>query len=217
MYKILFKKIGSDFLVVTALVAAFASTVAFLFQISSIEHTSIIIGIAGSIVGALLVYFFSRVRIFSDAPSVFISYADKDSAFAHQVAEQLGKFPVRVLIDVREFTVGDNISEKFGYLVDNCDYFAFVLSENYLQSDWAISELTQAIKKKKRVLPLLKDAVELPVLIKDIVYADFTQSFEAGMVKLCHSLRDKRYYKADQMGTTKKRRNYSKRYNYKAK
>lgn len=215
MFKKLFREMHSEFPVVVALVATCVSIIMFLFLVKPIEYTSIVIGVIGAIAGAILVYSFARVQALSDAPSIFISYSKKDSAFAHQVAEHLGKFPVKVILDVREFKVGDDITQKLGALVDQCDYFAFVMSENYLQSVWSISELNQAIKKRKKVLPLVIESVALPAVIKDIVYADFTQSFDAGMAMFSRSFRDKKYYKAANSGSKKRRASDSRRYKYK--
>jgi hypothetical protein len=174
-------------------VASLTSVIAFLFQFNSIEYLPISIGIFGSIVGALISYSYAKMRIVLRAPSVFISYTKKDSEFAHKIAEQMERFPVKVLIDTKEFKVGDKISDRIENLVEQCDYFAFVVSDSSLESRWANEELKEALAKKKKVLPLVLQPTSLPDALRNVVYADFSQSFEDGLVKLRRTFKDMRH------------------------
>lgn len=181
--------------VALAVVASLVSVIAFLFQFNSVEYLPIFVGIFGSLVGALISYTYAKMKMVLSAPSVFISYTKKDSEFAHRIAEQIERFPVKVLIDTKEFKVGDKISDRIENLVEQCDFFAFVVSDSSLESRWANEELKEALAKKKKVLPLVLQPTALPDALKNVVYADFSQSFDDGIVKLRRTFKDMRHNK----------------------
>lgn len=193
MHRELKKEIYRALPVSLAVVASLASVIAFLFQFNSIEYLKIFIGIFGAIVGALISYSYAKMKVALSAPSVFVSYTKNDLEFAHKIAEQMERFPVKVLIDTKEFKVGDKISDRIESLVEQCDYFAYVVSESSLESKWANQELKEALAKNKKILPLVLNPKSLPDALKNTVYADFSHSFDDGLLKLKRTFKDMRH------------------------
>jgi hypothetical protein len=58
-------------------------------------------------------------------------------------------------------------------------YFGVVLAHNSIKSEWVQTELRIALSRELSgrnvvVLPILMESVEIPVFLRDKVYADFT-------------------------------------------
>lgn len=127
--------------------------------------------------------------------SVFLSHNSKDKAFARKLAGMLSENGVEVWIDEAELKVGDSLTQKIGSAIESTDFLAVVLSHSSVNSPWVQKELALAMQKelaKRRVtvLPILKEACEIPSFLKDKLYADFTDptSFEAPFARLLHAL-----------------------------
>ena len=85
---------------------------------------------------------------------VFISYSQKDSAYAHKLAQAIENHELPVWIDERiDHGTGwpDVIQEK----IDSCKVFILIMSEGARESEWVKHELAYAQDKGKRIYPLL--------------------------------------------------------------
>jgi hypothetical protein len=184
MQKIFIRELYKILSLLTPAIAILLSMVVLLSEFKDFKIFPISITIFASILGATTVFIFARLRAISSAPTVFISYTSHDKEFAMKVAQVLESIPVKVLIDEHELNVGDNVKQKVSILIENADYFVFVISKNTIKSEWARKELLDAMKKKKKILPLLLDKEAIPKELEDIVYADFTESFEKGIQQL---------------------------------
>jgi hypothetical protein len=71
----------------------------------------------------------------------------------------------------------------------NADYLLVVLSRNSVKSRWVRAELNAALfeeasKQGMAVLPAVIDDCEIPILLRDRIYADFRESFANGLKRL---------------------------------
>jgi TIR domain len=148
-------------------------------------------GILGGVIGAAMVFVVSRVKRAMSAPAVFISYSSDQAGLAKRIAEKLEELPVRVLYDQHELQVGDSIGVRLAELVDESDYLVFIVSEGGMKSHWVRKELELALAKNKRLLPVLAEKVELPDELRNLVFADFTGTFEDGFARLRSALESK--------------------------
>ncbi|MCX5806422.1 MAG: toll/interleukin-1 receptor domain-containing protein [Proteobacteria bacterium] len=110
--------------------------------------------------------------------SVFLCHSSKDKPFAASLASKLAAEDIKVWIDEAEIKTGDSLSEKIGSAINEMSYFAIILSNNSIGSQWIKRELQAAIQKElfeKRVviLPLLLNEVDLPPFLRDKKYANF--------------------------------------------
>ena len=114
-------------------------------------------------------------------PSVFLSHSWNDEFFTRRLAETLQDAGVYVWIDEAELRVGDSLISKISDAIDQTDYVVAVLSQNSVNSNWVKKELELAMTeeingKRVKVLPILIEECEIPLYLRDKVYADFTNA-----------------------------------------
>ena len=120
---------------------------------------------------------------------VFLSHSSKDKPFIRQLATDLKKNGVGVWLDEQKIAVGDSIVERVGQGLAESDYFILAMSNNSVSSPWVAKELNQALvseieQREVKILPLKLDSCEIPTLLKDKKYADFSSQYQAGLDEL---------------------------------
>lgn len=144
----------------------------------------IVLGLAGSIIGAIVSVYILRINAKSKAPSVFISYHYSNKNIARKVANELKGISDHVWFDAQEINIGDNIKNKVESGLNNSDLFVIILSNEANKSHWAEAELSKAMELGKVIFPVKTDNSETPEMIKDVAYADLSKSFDSGIGKL---------------------------------
>lgn len=134
-----------------------------------------------------------KIRPMVKIPKVFISYSNQDKNFVKRLTRDLNGFRIEVWSYEEKIKVGDSIPDKVGEgLIEN-QFFAIVLSNNSIKSSWVKKELNSAMmmecdEKKIHILPILKEDCEIPPLIKEKAYADFTNNYVKGLSQLLEVL-----------------------------
>lgn len=110
--------------------------------------------------------------------SIAISYAHEDSAFVDTLAANLFKNRIPVWVDRWELKVGDSILRKIESAIQNADALLVVLSKASVESEWCKKELTAGLVRELEaksvfVLPIVVDDCNIPLFLKDKLYADF--------------------------------------------
>lgn len=110
--------------------------------------------------------------------SIVISYAHEDSAFVDVLAANLFKNRVPVWVDRWELKVGDSILRKIESAIQEADALLVVLSKAAVESEWCKKELTAGLVRELEaksvfVLPVVVDDCDIPLFLKDKLYADF--------------------------------------------
>lgn len=123
----------------------------------------------------------------------FISYSSKDKKFAEKLANELNQNGLPIFFDKWEIKVGDSIVEKIDSALGKMTDLILILSKVSVKSNWVKKELSSALVKKLkdnsvRILPVLKERCEVPPIIVDLKYADFTDAYETGFVDLIAAL-----------------------------
>jgi hypothetical protein len=117
-----------------------------------------------------------------EQPWVFFSYAHSDKAIVESVAKELRRLRVRVWVDQQELIPGDSLLTEIQRGLDCASALVFFASEASLKSPWARHELDFFMGKRLSpsggppVIPVLLEAVELPALMRDILYIDVRPS-----------------------------------------
>ncbi|XP_067134553.1 toll-like receptor 13 [Centruroides vittatus] len=76
---------------------------------------------------------------------VFISYSSKDIAFAKKLVVKIEEdFGLRVCIDQRDFLAGNDITDNIVHSIDNSRKVVFVLSQNFVRSEFCKFEMQLA-------------------------------------------------------------------------
>jgi hypothetical protein len=119
----------------------------------------------------------------------FISHSSKDKPFIRQLTADLTKAGISVWLDEQKILVGDSISEKISQGLVESDYFLIALSDDSVKSAWVQRELNAALineieKRQVKILPIKLSDCEVPTLIKDKKYADFSTSYKTGLDEL---------------------------------
>jgi len=122
----------------------------------------------------------------SPASDLFISYSSKDAEFVGQLAADLFSRGAKVWWDKWQMKVGDSLHKKIQEGITNSAWLCVVLSPHSVSSPWVEKELNAALmreleQKQVFVLPILYKDCEIPLMLKDKVYADFRASYQQGL------------------------------------
>src|SRR5712671_4929946 len=120
---------------------------------------------------------------------VFISYSSKDRALVSRIANDLRAIGANVWWDKWEMKVGDSLNKKIQEGIGQAGWFCIALSKNSVTSPWVERELTSGMvreleERRVFVLPLLVEDCEVPLFLRDKIYADFRHSYEQGFAEL---------------------------------
>jgi hypothetical protein len=112
-------------------------------------------------------------------PTVFLSHSSKDKPFVRALAQRLKNAGIRVWLDEAEIRVGESLIEKLSAALGSVDFLLVVLSRSSIKSSWVQKEVEIAMndeikRRRVKVLPILKEAVRLPVFLEGKAYIDFT-------------------------------------------
>jgi len=125
----------------------------------------------------------------------FISYSHRDSEFVDKLITSLIESEIQIWFDRWEIKVGDSIIEKIANGINENDTLIVILSQSSVSSNWVKKELNSALIKQLNenevtILPVLIEKCEIPLLIKEIKYADFTEKYENGWLELLRCFTD---------------------------
>lgn len=113
---------------------------------------------------------------------VFISYSSEDAKFVDDLVRKLSLRNVDVWYAKNEIKVGDSIVRKITNAIQASDWLLIVLSKSSIKSRWVQQELNSAlaiaVQREAYILPVLIDTIEMPSLLVDRKYADFTRDPE---------------------------------------
>lgn len=124
---------------------------------------------------------------------VFISYSHADSDFVDALAANLVSNKARVWIDKWELNVGDSILDKVQEAIQDSSALLVVLSSASVSSSWCRKEINAGLmreleEKKVFILPILLEQCEIPLFLKEKMYADFTKNFDNGLASVLEAI-----------------------------
>lgn len=124
---------------------------------------------------------------------VFISYSHADKTFVEKLLGHLVKQNTHVWVDLWELNVGDSILSKVQEAIQNSSALLVVLSKASMQSEWCKKELSAGLireldEKRVVVLPLLLQDCEIPIFLREKMYADFRNNFDIGLTALVSAI-----------------------------
>lgn len=124
---------------------------------------------------------------------VFLSYSHGDRVFAQKLAIDLTRAGLDVWYDNWEIRPGDSIVDKIDHGLSGHDCLLVVLSPRSVRSNWVKRELNSTVmrsitERQIKIIPLLREPCDVPSLLADIAYANFTLSYSQGFDELLHAV-----------------------------
>ncbi|MFA5883087.1 MAG: TIR domain-containing protein [Acidimicrobiia bacterium] len=122
--------------------------------------------------------------------AVFVSYARADVEFAKELARGLRRLDVAVWLDVYNIEAGRSWARQIGEALDRCRAMAVVVSPASIASENSDDEWNYYLDKKKPVVPVLLEPVDMPYRLNKLQYVDFSAlPFDAALTQLCVAIR----------------------------
>lgn len=124
---------------------------------------------------------------------IFISYSHADKAFVDELALDLVKHEAHVWVDTWELNVGDSILDRVQNAIQDSSALLIVLSRASVASEWCKKELNAGLmrelaEKRVVVLPVLVEDCEIPVFLREKVYADFRADYQKELKALVEAV-----------------------------
>ncbi|EAU53739.1 toll/interleukin-1 receptor domain-containing protein [Mariprofundus ferrooxydans] len=118
--------------------------------------------------------------------TIFISYSHADKDRVDLLAGNMVKRNAQVWVDRWELSVGDSLIQRVQEAITESDALLIVLSKASVESEWCKKELSVGLireleEKRVVVLPVLLEDCEIPLFLRDKMYADLRVDFDAGL------------------------------------
>lgn len=125
--------------------------------------------------------------------TIFISYSHADKAKVDLLAAHMVKRNAQVWVDTWELNVGDSIIQRVQEAITESDALLVMLSKTSVESEWCKKELSSGLireldEKRVVVLPVLLEDCEIPLFLREKMYADLRTDFESGLSSIMDAI-----------------------------
>ncbi|HXH55372.1 MAG TPA: toll/interleukin-1 receptor domain-containing protein [Gammaproteobacteria bacterium] len=125
---------------------------------------------------------------------IFISHSSGDKWFARKLCTDLTDLGLKPWLDENDIKVGESITEKIEVALKKTRYFILVLSKKSIASIWVKREwesifLREINQKRIILLPVLLEDCEIPSLLANKKYANFSIDYNKGLTELLAGIR----------------------------
>jgi hypothetical protein len=128
-----------------------------------------------------------RLTLPSDAPIAFFSYSRDDSEFALRLAKDLKAAGVNVRLD--QFDLADGAWDvQIEKAVSACAFVVVILSPNSVRSSNVLDEVSFALNKQKRIIPVLSRDCDIPLRLGRLNQIDCRANYRRGLDRLLKAL-----------------------------
>jgi TIR domain/Protein of unknown function (DUF1566) len=124
----------------------------------------------------------------TDSPPAFFSYCRADSEFALQLAGDLKAAGANVWLDQLDIEPGTPWDREVEKAMADCPRLLVILSPTSVNSDNVRDEVSFALSKQKRVIPVLCHECDIPFRLARLQYIDFTTDYSGGLKILLKTL-----------------------------
>jgi len=124
----------------------------------------------------------------SDALATFFSYSRDDSEFALRLAEDLKAAGANVWIDQLDIPAGMPWDRMVEDALNSCPHILVILSPISVKSDHVRDEVSFALSKQKRVIPVLYRECDVPFRMARLQHIDFRPDYARGLKLLLKAL-----------------------------
>lgn len=134
---------------------------------------------------------------------IFLSHNSNDKPVVEAIGRFLTGNGYTVWLDKWCMTPGDSLIEKIGEGIESSDKLVIFLSENSVDANWVKKEVATGLVLElaeekglgsKFIIPALLKPCKIPIMLRDKIYANFTdKSFETACKELLNGILDKPY------------------------
>ncbi len=128
-------------------------------------------------------------------PDLFISYSRKDAEFVHRLCDALSSAQREAWVDWQDIPPTAEWLEEIKSGIEKSDNFLFVISPDSVESPVCQRELSQAVERNKRLIPLLHrdvpdNRLPLPLAKINFIFFRGCDNFQSAFAILKHALDD---------------------------
>lgn len=129
----------------------------------------------------------------SKRENIFISYSSLDRPFVMRLVYDLRFLGFNVWTDDSRILVGQSIVQEINKGISEAEYMLVILSPRSVKSRWVEREWStkywmEISAGKIQILPILLESCEIPALLSDKKYANFSMDYHDGLNELVHSI-----------------------------
>ncbi len=122
-----------------------------------------------------------------ESPRIFISHAWEDKSAVRRLEAELRTAGAEVWVDHSGIRGGDNLPKRISDALEWCNILLLAWSAAARNSHWVELEWTNAISLKKTIIPCILKKEELPGILTNNVFIDFSE-IDHGIVQLLNTL-----------------------------
>ena len=125
---------------------------------------------------------------------VFLSHSSHDKDVVENIANDLRDAEIDVWFDAWSILAGHSLTTEIQKGLEGSDFVVLILSKDAVASGWVEKEWQSQVGREAetrgvRVIPARLDDSNVPTLLRDKVYADFTTNYEVGLNALIRAIR----------------------------
>ncbi len=124
----------------------------------------------------------------TDFPLLFFSYSRADAGFVIRLARDLRDAGVNLWIDKLDISPGEHWDHAVEKALQTSSAVLLVLSPSSVGSTNVMDEVSFALDKHKRVVPVLFRSCDVPFRLHRLQYIDFTADYARGLMQLLRAL-----------------------------
>lgn len=137
---------------------------------------------------------FGELEPLSNNQAVFLCHCSNDKGLVRMVNDDLKHLGLDPWLDENVIKVGDSIVDEISRGLNTSTVMIVFLSPAAVKSLWAKKEWQAFLSRQLsgnqvKVLPALLEECEIPAVLKDIKYANFTESYYDGLREIHSALR----------------------------
>lgn len=125
--------------------------------------------------------------------AIFVSYSHKDKDFVDRLCRNLISEKIRLWIDRWELKPGDSLIDSVQIALEHAGAILVILSKNYVESAWCKKEMNAGLireleKKGNIIIPIVIENCDIPIFLKEKMYADFRSDWDEAYRILAETL-----------------------------
>lgn len=125
--------------------------------------------------------------------SIFLCHSSSDKGIVRMVNDDLRRMGATTWLDENNIKVGESIVGKISEGLKSSQFLLLFLSEDSIKSKWTTREWQSFLSRQLSgnnvtILPVLIEKCDIPPILSDIKYANFSDSYYSGLQELATAL-----------------------------